>query len=64
LQPDVLALAAVLARPWVTVVLSGAATVDQLLSNLRAMDIEFGGLPELAEPAVQYWSERSARRWT
>jgi aryl-alcohol dehydrogenase-like predicted oxidoreductase len=64
LEPDVLALAAVLARPWVTVVLSGAATVDQLLSNLRAADVEFGGLPELAEPAVQYWSERSARRWT
>jgi aryl-alcohol dehydrogenase-like predicted oxidoreductase len=64
LEPDVLALAAVLARPWVTVVLSGAATVDQLLSNLRAADVEVGGLPELAEPAVQYWSERSERRWT
>jgi aryl-alcohol dehydrogenase-like predicted oxidoreductase len=62
--PDVLALAAVLACPWVTVVLSGAATVDQLTSNLSAADVEFGGLPELAEPAAQYWAERSARLWT
>jgi aryl-alcohol dehydrogenase-like predicted oxidoreductase len=62
--PDVLALAAVRARPWVTVVLSGAATVDQLMSNLRASDVEFRGLPELAEPAARYWAERSARRWT
>jgi aryl-alcohol dehydrogenase-like predicted oxidoreductase len=63
-EPDVLALAAVLARPWVTVVLSGAATVDQLASNLRAADVVVGSLPELAEPADQYWAERSARRWT
>jgi aryl-alcohol dehydrogenase-like predicted oxidoreductase len=62
--PDVLALAAVLARPWVTVVLSGAATVDQLMSNLRAAEVVVGGLPDLAEPAAQYWAERSARRWT
>jgi aryl-alcohol dehydrogenase-like predicted oxidoreductase len=62
--PDVLALAAVLARPWVTVVLSGAATVDQLMSNLRAAEVVVGGLPELAEPVGQYWAERSARRWT
>jgi len=63
-EPDVLAIAAVLARPWVTVVLSGAATVDQLASNLRAPDAAIDSLPDLAEPAVQYWAERSARRWT
>jgi aryl-alcohol dehydrogenase-like predicted oxidoreductase len=63
-EPDALALAAVLARPWATVVLSGAATVDQLRSNLRALDVVVEGLPELAEPADQYWAERSARRWT
>ncbi len=62
--PDVLAIAAVLARPWVTVVLSGAATVDQLASNLRAPDAAIDSLPDLAEAAVQYWAERSARRWT
>jgi aryl-alcohol dehydrogenase-like predicted oxidoreductase len=63
-EPDALALAAVLTRPWATVVLSGAATLDQLLSNLRAAHVVVGGLPELAEPAEQYWAERSARRWT
>jgi len=62
--PDALAIAAVLARPWVTVVLSGAATVDQLTSNLRAAEVVIGELPDLAEPPEQYWAERSARRWT
>jgi aryl-alcohol dehydrogenase-like predicted oxidoreductase len=64
MEPDVLALAAVLDRPWVTVVLSGAASVEQLTSNLRAADAVVGDLPEIAEPAAQYWAERSARRWT
>ncbi len=32
--PDALALAAVLAQPWADVVLSGAATAEQLRSNL------------------------------
>jgi aryl-alcohol dehydrogenase-like predicted oxidoreductase len=63
-EPDVLAVAAVLARPWVTVVLSGAATVHQLTSNVRAAEVVVGDPPELAEPAEQYWAERSARRWT
>src|SRR5690348_4736011 len=34
---DALAVAAVLARPWVDVVLSGAATAEQLRSNLAAL---------------------------
>jgi aryl-alcohol dehydrogenase-like predicted oxidoreductase len=63
-EPDALALAAVLAQPWVTVVLSGAASVDQLMSNLRAGDTPVGVLPGLAEPAAQYWATRSARPWT
>jgi aryl-alcohol dehydrogenase-like predicted oxidoreductase len=63
-EPDVLALAAVLARPWVTVVLSGAASVDQLTSNLRAASAVVGPLPDVAEPAAQYWATRSARQWT
>ncbi|MEZ4558441.1 MAG: hypothetical protein R2854_18775 [Caldilineaceae bacterium] len=33
---DALALAAVLAQPWAHVVLSGAATVEQLQSNVAA----------------------------
>jgi aryl-alcohol dehydrogenase-like predicted oxidoreductase len=64
--PDALALAAVLAQPWVDVVLSGAATVDQLRSNLAALELDPKLEPELAElaeePAV-YWEERSALPW-
>ena len=37
--PDALALAAVLARPWADVVLSGAATVETLRSNLAAAEV-------------------------
>jgi aryl-alcohol dehydrogenase-like predicted oxidoreductase len=63
---DALALAAVLAQPWADVVLSGAATVGQLQSNLAALELDPKPDPELAElaeePAV-YWEERSALPW-
>ena len=65
---DALALAAVLAQPWVDVVLSGATTVDQLESNLAADELELG--PELlerfdaiAEDPDTYWRERSELAW-
>jgi aryl-alcohol dehydrogenase-like predicted oxidoreductase len=66
--PDALALAAVLAQPWVDVVLSGAATVETLRSNLAALDVRWdAGLDErlagLAEPADAYWERRSALPW-
>lgn len=66
---DALALAAILAQPWAGVVLSGAATVDQLASNLRAADVplppdELADLLRLAEPPDRYWSTRSALPWT
>src|SRR5262249_21552121 len=38
---DAIALAAVLAQPWVDVVLSGAATVEQLHSNLTALRVRW-----------------------
>jgi aryl-alcohol dehydrogenase-like predicted oxidoreductase len=64
--PDALALAAVLAQPWADVVLSGAATVDQLRSNLVALELDPKLEPELAQlaedPAL-YWKERSALAW-
>jgi aryl-alcohol dehydrogenase-like predicted oxidoreductase len=64
--PDALALAAVLAQPWADVVLSGAATVDQLKSNLVALELDPKLEPELAQlaedPAL-YWKERSALAW-
>jgi aryl-alcohol dehydrogenase-like predicted oxidoreductase len=64
--PDALALAAVLAQPWVDVVLSGAATVEQLHSNLRATELAWDPdrLGELAEDPEAYWDARSARPWT
>jgi aryl-alcohol dehydrogenase-like predicted oxidoreductase len=66
--PDALALAAVLAQPWADVVLSGAATVDTLRSNLAALDVAWDAelderLAPLAEPAEAYWERRSALAW-
>lgn len=66
-RPDVAALAAVLAQPWADVVLSGAATVGQLRSNLDALaadppDPERYGSLAVDPPA--YWSRRAAMPWT
>ncbi len=62
--PDALAIAAVLAQPWVSVVLSGAAGIDQLRSNLRALEVGAVEIADLAEPPERYWAARSARPWT
>ncbi|MDH6113914.1 aryl-alcohol dehydrogenase-like predicted oxidoreductase [Kitasatospora sp. MAP12-15] len=66
---DAVALAAVLHQPWADVVLSGAATVDQLGSNLRAAAVQLdadqlAGLATLAEPARAYWQHRSGLPWS
>ncbi len=62
---DALALAAVLAQPWVDVVLSGAATVETLRSNLGAADLDGPGeLAALREDPEAYWERRSALPWT
>ena len=66
---DAQALAGVLARPWVDVVLSGAATVEQLHSNLRAREVEWtdaleGRAADLAEPPGVYWEQRGSMAWT
>ena len=62
--PDVLALAAVLAQPWADVVLSGAATVEQLQSNLTAVGLPpVPALPRLDEDGERYWAERSELPW-
>jgi aryl-alcohol dehydrogenase-like predicted oxidoreductase len=65
---DRIALAAALARPWAGVVLSGAATVEQLQSNLGARDVAWDdeledALAGLAEPADEYWAARSRLAW-
>jgi aryl-alcohol dehydrogenase-like predicted oxidoreductase len=62
--PDALALATVLAQPWASVVLLGAATLGQLASNLKARDVApvighgFTRQPEL------YWAERARLVWS
>ncbi|GAA0212130.1 aldo/keto reductase [Saccharothrix mutabilis subsp. mutabilis] len=63
--PDAVALAAVRAQPWVDVVLSGAASADQLHSNLRAAEIDLDPeeLSDLAEPAERYWATRASLAW-
>jgi aryl-alcohol dehydrogenase-like predicted oxidoreductase len=62
--PDALAIAAALAQGWASVVLSGAAGVDQLTSNLRALDVAAVELPDLGEDPDEYWADRAARPWT
>ncbi|MCW2583422.1 MAG: putative oxidoreductase [Klenkia sp.] len=60
--PDAAALAAVLAQPWVDVVLSGAVTVEQLRSNAEARGLTVD-LPDLAEEPAAYWATRSSLAW-
>lgn len=65
---DAVALAAVLAQPWVGVVLSGAARVEHLRSNLSALQIAWdeaytARLAPLAEPPDVYWGKRSRLPW-
>jgi aryl-alcohol dehydrogenase-like predicted oxidoreductase len=65
---DAAALAAVLAQPFVDVVLSGAATVQTLSSNLKAAEIELDAaalaeLEALSEPPDRYWTARGGLAW-
>jgi aryl-alcohol dehydrogenase-like predicted oxidoreductase len=66
--PDALAFAAVLAQPWADAALSGATTVEQLRSNLAALDVDYdeeldGRLARLTEDPDRYWSTRGALPW-
>ncbi len=65
--PDAVAIAAALAQPWATVVLSGAVSAAQIQSNVAALRLAVSpGIAAelgLAEPAAAYWSERAARPW-
>jgi len=60
---DAIALAAALAQPWASVVLSGAITRAQLDANLAALTV--GQLPalDLAISPRAYWAARAARPW-
>ena len=60
--PEDVALGAALGQPWADVVLSGAATPEQLRGNVRA---RAGAVPEgvAAPDAGEYWGERAALAW-
>jgi aryl-alcohol dehydrogenase-like predicted oxidoreductase len=67
-SPDAVALAAVLARPWADVVLSGAASAETLRSNLRANQVAWTDelerrLAPLREDSEFYWARRSDLAW-
>ncbi|MBI3648954.1 MAG: aldo/keto reductase [Actinobacteria bacterium] len=66
--PDAVAIAAVLANPWVDVVLSGAVTPDQIRSNASGASLHLGPqdldrLSRLAESPERYWAKRGTRPW-
>ncbi|MGW4274660.1 aldo/keto reductase [Streptomyces seoulensis] len=65
---DAVALALILRRPWAGVVLSGAATLDQLASNLHAAAVDLDDdqaarLNALAEEPHAYWERRGQLPW-
>ncbi|MGW8063361.1 aldo/keto reductase [Streptomyces ziwulingensis] len=65
---DAVALALVLRQPWAGVVLSGAATVNQLGSNLHAAvvdldDDQVARLDALVEAPDAYWERRARLPW-
>lgn len=64
---DAIAIAAALARPWATVVLSGAVSVAQLHANLAAFRLDpatgFAADLGLTESPDEYWTARAARPW-
>lgn len=67
-NPDAVAIAACLGRPWAHVVLSGATSVAQLESNLKAMTIVsveelLGGLESWRQHPEEYWETRSSLPW-
>jgi aryl-alcohol dehydrogenase-like predicted oxidoreductase len=65
---DAVALALILRQPWAGVVLSGAATANQLASNLHAAvvdldDVQLARLDALAEDPRAYWERRGQLPW-
>ena len=65
---DALVLAAVLTQPFADVVLSGATSAEQILSNAKACRVHpdqdtMALLSRLAEPPETYWTTRSKLPW-
>lgn len=67
--PDAVALAAVRAQSWADVVLLGAATVEQLRSNVKAASLRLSSaeldelLGSMRREPERYWSERQKLAW-
>lgn len=66
---DAVAMAVILRLPWAGVVLSGAATTVQLVSNVHAAvvdldDSHLARLAELPEEPGAYWKHRSQLPWS
>ena len=65
---EMLALSAALARPWADVVLTGAATVGQIQSNLAALELAYDAeleeqLSSVSISSTEYWRARSSFTW-
>jgi len=60
---DAEALSAALHQPWATVVLSGAASIEVLRSNLQALETAPEDFPELVEDSSAYWERRANLAW-
>jgi aryl-alcohol dehydrogenase-like predicted oxidoreductase len=63
-----LALAAALARPWADVVLTGAATVGQIQSNVAALKVAYDAsldeqLRSTSVGSADYWRARTSFSW-
>lgn len=65
---DAVALAAVARESWADVILLGAATPEQVDSNLRSLEISLSDddlemLAAIRQPAEKYWAQRSRLPW-
>ncbi|HZC34017.1 MAG TPA: hypothetical protein VE242_00300, partial [Chthoniobacterales bacterium] len=65
---DAIALASCLIQPFADVVLSGAVTTEQVLSNVRScfLNLESEAVTDLmalAEPPQSYWATRKNLPW-
>lgn len=65
---DAIAIAYILQQPWPSVILSGAANPEQLVSNVKACSLELDlkdrqRLSELKESPELYWKTRSKLAW-
>lgn len=68
---DAISLAVILKQPWANVVLSGASTTDQLLSNVRSVQVAeslnahqvLDLCSRMSETPANYWQQRSDLAW-